>query len=94
MHQFTPLKKPQLNGLAERMEKIIVGRVRCFLSSANSQKHCWGEALSNVVYLIILSQSCVLQGDVPNRLYYGKDVASYDHLKVFGCKVFFSYPSR
>jgi hypothetical protein len=32
-----------------------------------------------------------LQGDVPNRVYYGKEV-SYDHLKVFGCKAFVHIP--
>ena len=44
-----------------------------------------------VVYLINLSPSYPLQGDVPNRVWYGKDV-SYDHLKVFGCKAYVHIP--
>jgi hypothetical protein len=33
-HQMTHLKTHQLNGLAERMNKILVERVRCLLSQA------------------------------------------------------------
>jgi hypothetical protein len=43
------------------------------------------------VYLINLSPSYPLQGDVPNKVFYGKEV-SYDHLKVFGCKAFVHIP--
>jgi hypothetical protein len=44
-----------------------------------------------VVYLIHLSPSYPLQGDVPNKVFYAKEV-SYDHLKVFGCKAFVHIP--
>ena len=43
------------------------------------------------VYLINLSPSYPLQGDVPNRVWYNKDV-SYEHLRVFGCKTFVHIP--
>ena len=33
-HQKTPPKTPQLNGLAERMNRTLVRRVRCVLSEA------------------------------------------------------------
>ena len=65
----------------------IVERVRCMLSHAKLPKSYWGEALMTAVYLINLSPSYPLQGDVPNRFWYNNDV-SYDHLKVFGCKAF------
>ena len=38
-------------------------------------------------HVIDLSPAVVLQSDVPNRVWYGKDV-SCDHLRLFGCKVF------
>ena len=56
-HQFTPPKTPQLNGLAERMNRTIVERVRCLLSSAKLPKYYWGEALTTAIYLINLSPS-------------------------------------
>jgi hypothetical protein len=90
-HQFTPPKTPQLNGFAKRMNRTIVERVRCLLSSSKLPKHYWGEALLAAVYLINFSPSYPLQGDVPNKVFYGKEV-SYDHLKVFGCKAFVHIP--
>ena len=61
------------------------------LSSEKLPKHYWGEALSTAVYLINLLPSYPLQGEVPNRVFYDKEV-SYDHLKVFGCKAFVHIP--
>jgi transposase InsO family protein len=56
-HQFTPPKTPQLNGLAERMNRTIMERVRCLLSTSKLLKHYWGEALLAAIYLINLSPS-------------------------------------
>lgn len=36
--QLTVRKTPQQNGLAERMNKTIMGRVRCMLSNAGMPK--------------------------------------------------------
>ncbi|RDX65900.1 hypothetical protein CR513_55397, partial [Mucuna pruriens] len=44
-HEKTPPKTPQLNGLAERMNRTLIERVRCMLSEARLPKHFWGEAL-------------------------------------------------
>ncbi|GJV58461.1 putative RNA-directed DNA polymerase [Tanacetum coccineum] len=44
-HQKTPPKTPQLNGLAERMHRTLVERVRCLLSHAGLPASFWGEAL-------------------------------------------------
>jgi transposase InsO family protein len=61
-HHFTPPKTPQLNGPAKRMNRTIVERVRCLLSSSKLPKHYSVEALLAAVYLIILSPSYPLQG--------------------------------
>ena len=90
-HQRTPPKTPQLNGLAERINRTLVERVRCLLSQAGLPNSFWGEALSTVVYVLNRSPSIPLQHKVPEKVWSGKDV-SYDHLRVFGCKAFVHIP--
>lgn len=57
------------------------------LSSSRSPKLFWGEAMRTSSYLINLSPSVPLEGDVSQQVWRKKDV-SYKHLQVFGCKAF------
>ncbi|CAJ2628405.1 unnamed protein product [Trifolium pratense] len=84
-------KTPQHNRVAERMNRTINERVRCMLSHAKLSKAFWGEAMKTAVDLINLSPSIPLDGDVPNRVWTGKDV-SYGYLRVFGCRAFVHIP--
>ncbi|WVZ03005.1 hypothetical protein V8G54_023811 [Vigna mungo] len=59
-HEKTPPKTPQLNGLAERMNKTLIERVRCMLSKAKLPKHFWGKALLTAVHVINLSPAIAL----------------------------------
>ena len=92
-HQKTPPKTPQLNGLAERMNRTLMERVRSLLSDAKLPKSFWGEALNTVAHVINLTPTIALEGDVPDKVWYGRDV-SYDHLRVFGCKCFVHVPKN
>ena len=76
-------KTPELNGLAKRINRAIMERVRSMLSHAKLPKSNWAEAMTTV-YLINRSPSVPLKGDVPLWVWSGKDV-SYKHRKVFGC---------
>ena len=44
-HQKTPPKIPQLNSLAERINKTLNERVRCVLSEAKIPNSFWAEEL-------------------------------------------------
>lgn len=66
-------------------------RVRCMLSHAKLLKIFWVEAMRTDVCLTNLSPSTSLNGDVPKKVWLGKDV-SYDHLKVFGYRIFVHIP--
>ncbi|CAL1406718.1 unnamed protein product [Linum trigynum] len=89
--QFTPPKTPQLNGLAERMNRTLLERVRCLLSHSKLPQSFWGEALLAAVYVWNRSPSVPLKYDTPEKVWTGKEV-SYKHLRVFGCKAFVHIP--
>ncbi|RDX87768.1 hypothetical protein CR513_30719, partial [Mucuna pruriens] len=73
-HEKTPPKTPQLNGLAERMNKTLIERVRCMLSEARLPKHFWGETLYTTVHVINLSPAVALNIEVPDKIWFGQDV--------------------
>jgi len=90
-HEKTPPKPPQLNGLVERMNRTLLEKVRCMLSNAKLPKHFWGEALYTMMHVINLTLTMILDSEVPNKIWFGKNV-SYDHLLVFDCKAFVHIP--
>ena len=74
----------QQNGLAERMNKTVLERVKCMLISANLPKSFWGEAVNTAVYLINRCPSAALEFKVPEEVWCGVP-PDYSNLKVFGC---------
>ena len=68
-------------------------RVRYLLSEAKLSNSFWDEALLTTAHVINISPAVALQSDVPNSVWYGKNV-SYDHLRVFGCKSFCTCAER
>lgn len=90
-HQKTPPKTPQLNGLAERMNRTLVERVRCLLLEASMPRCFWGEALNTVAHVLNLTPCVTLDFDVPDRVWSAKDI-SYGNLRIFGCKAFVHIP--
>ncbi|RDY02478.1 hypothetical protein CR513_14057, partial [Mucuna pruriens] len=77
----TPPKTPHLNGLAKRMNKTMIERVRwCMFFEAKLPKHFWGETLYTVVHVINLSPVVDLNTEVPNKILFGKDVKAFVHV--------------
>ncbi|GJW90623.1 retrovirus-related pol polyprotein from transposon TNT 1-94, partial [Tanacetum coccineum] len=52
-HQKTPPKTPQLNGLAERLNRTLVERDRCLLSYAGLPASFWGFGAAKMFHTII-----------------------------------------
>ena len=63
------------------MNRTLMERVRSLLSDAKLPKSFWGEALNTVAHVINLTPTTTLEGHVPDKVWYGRDV-SYDHLHV------------
>ncbi|KAG2963263.1 hypothetical protein PC120_g27553 [Phytophthora cactorum] len=49
--KFTPPYTPQLNGVAERMNRTLVESARCMLEHAGLSKSYWGEAVMTATFL-------------------------------------------
>ena len=69
------------------MNRTLTERVRAMLSHAKLPNCFCAEALTHAMYVLNLSPSVPLTGDIPQRVLSGKDV-SYKNLKFFGCKAF------
>jgi transposase InsO family protein len=86
-HEKTVSGTSQHNGVAERINRTIVEKVRCMLRMAKLPKSFWAEAVQTACYLINRSPSVQLDFDIPEIVWTRED-ASYAHLKVFRCKTF------
>ena len=73
--EYAKPKTLELNGMAERMNRTIMEKVRCMQSHAKLGKTYWAEALMKAIYIINKSPSVPLDGDVPQRTWTGKDVS-------------------
>ena len=85
--EYTVSKTLELNELVERMNKIVMERVRSMLTHAKLSKMFWAEVLMTVVYVINKSPSTPLDEDIPQRVWIGKDT-SYQHLRVSGYRAY------
>ena len=78
---------PQKNGLAERMNRTFIEKVRCMLLNANLSKHFWAEAVNTAIYLINRSPSSALDFKTPQEVWSGKP-QNLSNLRVFGCPAY------
>lgn len=93
-HQFTVPYTPQQNGVAERMNRTIVEKIRCMLLDSGLGKEFWAEAAATACYLINRSPTkCLPKDKTPEEMWSGKNV-DLTHLKVFGCKALMHVPKQ
>ena len=75
---------PQQNGLAERMNRTLLNKVRCLLIQSGLPDSFWAEATVTAAYLINRSPSTALEKKTPMELWSGHP-ANYEMLRIFGC---------
>ena len=85
-HRTVPLN-PQQNGVAERVNRTVMERVRCMLATSGMDKRFSGEAAATAVKLMNKCPASSLNGDTPDFKWYGGH-GDYSKLKVFGCKAY------
>ncbi|KAH9678917.1 hypothetical protein KPL71_025907 [Citrus sinensis] len=78
---------PQQNGLAERMNRTLMDKVRCLLIHSKLPQSLWAETLMTACYLVNRSPSSGIDFKTPVELWSGR-AANYSDLKIFGCPAF------
>ena len=63
------------------------------LSNSNLEKNFWAKAITTACYLINRSPTTVLNGDILEEVWTGKNL-NYSHLKIFGCEAFVHIPKE
>nr|GEV04088.1 retrovirus-related Pol polyprotein from transposon TNT 1-94 [Tanacetum cinerariifolium] len=75
---------PQQNGVAERMNKKLVDKVRCLLIQSGLPNTFWAEATCTTAYLINRSPLRAIEKKTPMEMWSGHP-SDYSMLRIFGC---------
>ncbi|GJT41974.1 retrotransposon protein, putative, ty1-copia subclass [Tanacetum coccineum] len=74
----------QQNGVAKRMNRTLMDKVRCLLIQSGLPKTCWTEATCTTAYLINRSPSRAIEKKTPMEMWLGHP-SDYGMLRIFGC---------
>ena len=70
--KLTTHDTPQLNGIAERLNRTLLERIRAFTHTSGLPKSLWGEALRQATWLKNRTATHALDGKTPFEALYGR----------------------
>src|SRR5712691_7622239 len=82
---------PQLNGVAERLNRMLLERICAFAHESGLPKSLWGEALRHAVWLKNRTATRALDGKTPFETLLGR-LPDLSGLRVWGCHVWVHDP--
>ena len=86
---FTVRETPQQNGVAERLNRTLLEKVRCLMSRNGLSIPFWAEALTYASYLVNRLPSSAIGGKTPMEVWLGGAASDYDMLWIFGCPAYY-----
>ena len=91
--KLTVHNTPQLNGIAERLNRTLLERIRAFAHGSGLPKLLWGEALCHAVWPKNCTRTCALDGKMPVQALFGRppDLSSPC---VWGSRIWVHDPDR
>jgi len=92
-HKMTTADTPQHNGVAERMNRTLVERVRTMLIDTELPDGYWWDALQYAALLHNVSPTRSLSDCTPEESWSGNK-PDVSRLHVFGCKAFVHIPDK
>lgn len=92
IHQKSAPYTPEQNGVAERINRTILDRIRCMLIDSKLSAGFWAEAASTAVYLINRIP-CRNKMETPEEIW-SNIKPDLSHLRVFGCRAMVHIPDQ
>jgi transposase InsO family protein len=83
---------PQLNGIAERLNRTLLERIRAITHTSGLPKSLWGEALRHATWLKNRTATRSLDGKTPFEALYGRP-PDLSALRTWGCPVWVHDPT-
>ena len=91
IRNFTVHDTPEHNGVAERLNRTLLEKVRAMLHGPGLLKFLWGEAISHAVYLKNRTATKALEGKTPYEVFHGAK-PNLRGLPEFGARVWVHNP--
>ena len=83
---------PEMNGLAERMNRTILEKAKCMCAHADLPKSLWAEAASTACYVYYRLPNAPLKCKSPHEVWYSRK-PDLSNLRVFGCVAYALVPA-
>lgn len=93
-HQLTNPYTPEQNGVAERFNRTLLGKVRAIMKDANVPLKLWAEAASTAAYLINRSPTNSNENRSTPFELWTERVPTLSHLRTFGCTAYAHVPKQ
>ena len=91
-HEVTVPDAPEVNGLAEQMNRTILEKAKCMCVHAGLPYSLWAEAANTATYIYNRVPNAPLKGKSPHEMWYGRK-PDLSNLKVFGCVAYALVPA-
>lgn len=88
---YTPPYTPQLNGVAERMNKTLMDKARSMIMESKLDESSWEDAVLAAAYITNRTQSCLERDKTPYKMWLGKK-PYVGNMRVFGCITYARVP--
>ena len=85
-HRVTMHDTPEPNGVAERLNRMLVERVRALIHASRLPKSLWGEAVMHAMWVKNHTSTCSLRKKTPYKMLYSKK-PNLEKVPIWGCKV-------
>lgn len=93
VHEVKNAYSPQMNGIAERYNRIVIDLVNTTINAESLPKHFWGEILVTINYIKSRNPHSAIKEQVPIERWYGKK-PSVRHFRAIGAIAYVYIPKQ